>query len=180
MVDVFEIINIMTLFNEGKVIQYRLKGGDVWLQFTKETVTDSQEWNFEKYEYRVKPECIGPHWESYTKVTDFVNDKHKHGPMLKFRNYDTYLNIDIINNESIYFMCDYNILNIDIDIEESYHISELLNKFIWEDGTPCGIFVNDETQDSSDIKPELITGHEQDNISTVNHQRPRMPYPPAG
>ena len=50
-----ELLDILQAFKGGKDVEYRALKGQVW-----QRVCGDHKWNTEKFEYRVKPEYLGP------------------------------------------------------------------------------------------------------------------------
>ena len=119
-----KIISVMQAFDEGKQIEFREKGKDEWCGIP------TPHWNWEKYDYRVKPEPIFRPYlfsELADKLTcgkQFVRPKNNPDRVIY----------------SISAMYNYNNGTISIRLSDTYYSSEeLLDKFTWIDGKPCGV-----------------------------------------
>lgn len=112
-----EKIEIMQAFEDGKEIEFRsAHTEEEWMSCYKAI------WNWEKFEYRVKPD---PKYVPYDSVTEVDKDKWvklKANGVLK-----RISGIDTKNNS----MCIFGWINL----------KGLFERYTYEDGTPCGKLV---------------------------------------
>lgn len=115
-------IKVLTAFKMGKAIEV-LCENDTWKEI-KEEVADFYPFNFATETYRVKP-AIRP----YKSAAEFLAAQQQHGPYFKLKSNPIHhylphkVEDEGIDNASLGF-CEY---------------SFLLDSFVWQDGTLCGI-----------------------------------------
>ena len=122
-------IEVMQGFCDGKQIQIKKFGDDVW-QYVNVPV-----WDFLTFEYRIKPE---PKVRPYKNAKEFLQAQKEHG-MYIFEH-------ENINGEVFeYYWIPTIVTDTFVEVRD-YRLSyeEFLKKngnstYSWQDGTPCGI-----------------------------------------
>lgn len=124
---------VMLAYAEGKEIEFSLKHKNIWYTHDGDTVSDgkkiihSLEFNFEKFDYRIKPE---PTYRPFKNKEECWAEMQKHQPFgwLIDKNTDLYHSIVVLNNICPYFSSGYG--------DEYEHLFEYESFY---DGTPFGI-----------------------------------------
>lgn len=111
-----EMIAVLQAANEGKTIQRRPKLS------TKEYEDIKYSWNFDIFDYRVKPE---PTIRPYANADEFLKDMKEHGPYIKEGM--AYCLPVHVSDEHVY------------DADEGFNYEQLLKEIVWQDGHHCGI-----------------------------------------
>lgn len=111
-----EMIAVLQAAKEGKTIQTKLKRTTIEYADTKPT------WNFDLFDYRVKPE---PKIRPYANAEEFLAAMKEHGPYLKGAG-DYCLPIHF-HDEGVW------------DKDDFFEYEQLLEEAKWQDGHPCGI-----------------------------------------
>lgn len=125
--EIKELLPIIQAYAEGKVIQYRHKGGSTWYDL------DSGQFNCDMY-YRIKPE---PKYRPFKTQEECWNEMLKHQPF----GYLTYKGDNSITciteiytaniNKGLYFRLSRS--------SQSYDASDLFKSYTFVDGEPFGI-----------------------------------------
>lgn len=122
-----EILNILNAYKEGKTIQYSEmipNAPKEWMDLNTPPF-----WNFEDYEYRIKPkETVEP----YQNIQEFLDAMKKHGPMVFFSKTVSNMPLTCI---------EYSEGRILVEFQTPAYTSmklEDLVKYKWQDKTPCG------------------------------------------
>ena len=121
-----KMISVIQAFNEGKQIEFREKGKGEWC----DVPTPHRNW--EKYDYRVKPKPIFRPYlfselaDELTCGKQFVRPKDNPDRVI--------YNIGAIYN--------YENGTTSIKVSDTcYSFEELLDKFTWIEGEPCGVLI---------------------------------------
>lgn len=115
-----EMIAVIEAAKEGKTIQTKLKRTTAEYADTKPT------WNFDTFDYRVKPE---PTIRPYANAEEFLKDMKEHGPCVK---YETELALIYIMPTILTKGC--------VELNSEYFSYEEMTRYhTWQDGHPCGI-----------------------------------------
>lgn len=117
-----EMIEVMKAYSEGKTIECKASDCDYWVE------VDNIHWNWDSFDYRVKPE---PKYVPYASVSEIDRSK-----WVK----------DNDGSSGVLYMID----SIDVDCKEVHlaamgwvGLCGLFNDFVYEDGTPCGKLVEE-------------------------------------
>lgn len=124
-----EMIEVMQAYERGEQIEYRMKTipeNNEWV-----TMTQEPEWNWTEFEYRVKPK---PTYRPYKNAGEFLKAQWEHGMYLR----------DKVSRELVIPLCvnDYRVILPDNgqELTAKYFLYvNLLDCFVWQDGTPCGV-----------------------------------------
>ena len=116
-------IKVLQAFKEGKAVEVLCKDG-TWKEI-KEEVADYYPFNFATQTYRIKPKT-----RPYKNAEEFVAASLVHGPFLcKQYKKDVLLQPMAASQDGVDFFCN--------SIKYDYKL--LIDTFLWQDGTPCGV-----------------------------------------
>ena len=126
---VSEQIAIMKAYENGKTIEVKRYEETKWKSIE---YVENYQFNFSKYEYRIKP---FPKYRPYESVEEAFNEAEKHGYWIKHKdkNKECLLCIKIIEltKEKVVYL-GYNLCSGDV-----------LEKYVWvDDNSPCGVKIN--------------------------------------
>lgn len=120
--EVKKLSTVLKAYSEGKTIQIRTKGCELW-DNVKEW---NESWDFEKFEFRILKQ---PKYRPYANAEEFFKAQKEHGPYLR-RGYDYFEIPLIVVNEGVRVL----------------HCSTIHHYFwfdmtdwTWQDGTRCAI-----------------------------------------
>ncbi len=119
-----ELLPVMQAYADGKTIQHRAIDGGYWYD-----IEDDRDVDWDRYEYRVKPNNEYCHFES---ADECWNEMSKHKPFgwVGNKKSGTLLSINTVYESNAYF---------EICIgDNKYLFSEAFEKFRFVDGTPFG------------------------------------------
>jgi len=115
--DLDYMISVMQAAKEGKEIESTFwDDKSIWYDCKE------PDWNWDVYDYRIKPE---PKYVPYENAEEFLRAQKKHGLYVILGG--VYKLASFVTDDSIMFS---DLQTIDFDY--------LLDKFKWQDGTPCG------------------------------------------
>lgn len=126
-----EMIEVMQAYERGEQIEYRIKDfmrDDEW--YVQKSIP---EWDWRTYDYRVKPK---PTYKQYKNADEFLAAQKEHGMWLASQRVSGYFMPVKIISQNVE-ICATNTQDFYVPREISF--KELLNNYIWQDGTPCGI-----------------------------------------
>lgn len=113
--------DVIQAYLDGKPVQYRLKDCGGWITNPNLSLT----FNFEKFDYRVKPE---PTYRPYEDTQEFTKDVIAKGPVIKYKN-GMHSVISSFGENYVFTVGG-----------TSYTYKALLKDFCWaSDASPCGI-----------------------------------------
>lgn len=121
-----KMISVMQAFSEGKQIEFCRKDGSEWCRCIGPV------WNWRDFDYRVKPEPI---FRPYL-FSELVDELTRGKQFIRLKdNPDRVIyNIDAIYN--------YENGTTSIKVSDTcYSFEELLDKFTWIEGEPCGVLI---------------------------------------
>ena len=124
------MIELIKAHKDGKTIQYRDSKGR-WTDIT----TNNPCWNFADFEYRIKPYA---NYRPYRSAHEFTEAQVKHGFWI------------FAGDEAEFPVCatDMRVMlhvmeNTNLISGDHQHVfvkyTDLLDNYLWKDGTPCGI-----------------------------------------
>lgn len=118
-----EKIEVMQAYEEGKQIQARLLYETIGMTGCYDVIkwedVQTPTWNWDAWEYRIKPEPKEPKYRPYKDFAEFLADWKKHGGWVKDkRDGDIYLQIEFNETKPMILYC---------------------HKVWADDGTPCGV-----------------------------------------
>lgn len=119
------MIAVLQGYKEGKPIQSATKGEDNW----KTTVPPC--WDFDMFDYRIKPEEPKPKYRPYQCTKEVLEDVKKKGMFAC--NLGVYFSISAITHERIWFPMNEN------GSDKDFNWPEAFDCFKWPDGTPFGV-----------------------------------------
>lgn len=127
-----EMIAVMQAYADGKKIQ--LLVGEHWKDI------EHPDWNWDYDDYRIKPEgrC---EYRPYYNSDEFAEDQKTHGPYIKLKSIPapTILFLPSIVGPSYIVSQKYTSEGL---LTEKY--DEVFKKYVWQDGTPCGVMEGGE------------------------------------
>lgn len=128
-----EIIAVVTAHKEGKTIEVSVNYADDW------GITRSPVWDFEKYNYRVKPE---PHYRPFESAEEVMEAIKEHGSWIRRKNTSSLHNIIRLNPKEL-ALCDVTIYGA-VESVGYESFNECLDKgYTFADGTPFGKLVEE-------------------------------------
>ncbi len=117
-----EMIEVMQAYKRGEQIEYRIKDfmrDDEWY-----VQKEFPEWDWKTFDYRVKkPSTYRP----YKNIQEFLQAQKEHGIYLQEK-----------ETRCMIMPLGVNYYRVTIP-SRSYRYKQLLNTFVWQDGTPCGV-----------------------------------------
>lgn len=124
-----EMIEVMQAYERGEQIECRDcrdLGTESWY-----LVSNDPDWNMSDFEYRVKPK---PTYRPYKNAGEFLKAQWEHGMYLR----------DKVSRELVIPLGvnDYRVILPDNgqELTAKYFLYvNLLDRFVWQDGTPCGV-----------------------------------------
>ena len=137
-------LEILQAYKEGKEIEYipkkNLKDLYNWktIKYIPNSIGFPHVFNFNENAYRIKDKI---RYRGYTSVEEFYKDLQKHGTMLKIKEKSRFLTIIEVERGktspllvSVAFHIPSEVVGIVRHTPE-----ELLDRFTWPDGSPCGV-----------------------------------------
>lgn len=127
-----EMIAVMQAYADGKEIEYS-SDNEIWSK------AKNPFWDWDNYDYRIKPEgrC---EYRPYYNSDEFAEDQKKHGPYIKLKSLPvTVLFLPSIVGLSFIVSQKYTSEGL---LTEKY--DEVFKKYVWQDGTPCGVMEGGE------------------------------------
>lgn len=122
--------DVLKAYSEGKPIQRATKGKNDWW------ISDYPTFEFDRYDYRIKPE---PKYRPYKNAEEFLKAQKEHGMYLISKNKRDRARFPVIvEHEKILMFWEPKDSSL-----TGYMYSDLLNYWTHQDGTPCGIFVDE-------------------------------------
>lgn len=131
-----EMVSVMQAHADGKEIEVTFKGDGEWV------ATKNPSWDWNTFEYRIKPEPPKPKCVPYESAQEFLQAQREHGP---------YVELFVHLEEEDRFKCyamPHNVYNYNVQfsIEEGRFLAmykcsyeKLCDDCKWQDGTPMGI-----------------------------------------
>lgn len=117
-----DMIEVMQAYERGEQIEYRIKDfmrDDEWY-----VQKEFPEWDWKTFDYRVKkPSTYRP----YKNIQEFLQAQKEHGIYLQEK-----------ETRCMIMPLGVNYYRVTIP-SRSYRYKQLLNTFVWQDGTPCGV-----------------------------------------
>lgn len=113
-----EMIEVMQAYERGEQIEHRDRCGDNWY------LSQVPSWDWVQYEYRIKPK---PTYRPYKNAQEFLQAQKEHGIYLQEK-----------ETRCMIMPLGVNYYRVTIP-SRSYRYKQLLNTFVWQDGTPCGV-----------------------------------------
>ena len=136
-----EKIKVMQAHIDGEYIEFRIKGEEVWED------CGIPAWNWQEFEYRIKPEEKKPTYRPYKDTDEMIADFKERFkvnvpsyamPLIWLKYEGLYSKV----NE--YHLVTYYADNSECALGETmYKIGELFNHFTYLDGSPCGKLVEE-------------------------------------
>lgn len=113
------MIEVMQAYERGEQIECRDLGTESWYP-----VSNDPDWNMSDFEYRIKPK---PTYRPYKNIQEFLQAQKEHGIYLQEK-----------ETRCMIMPLGVNYYRVTIP-SRSYRYKQLLNTFVWQDGTPCGV-----------------------------------------
>lgn len=117
-----EMIEVMQAYERGEQIEYRIKDfmrDDEWY-----VQKEFPEWDWKTFDYRVKKQFT---YRPYKNIQEFLQAQKEHGIYLQEK-----------ETRCMIMPLGVNYYRVTIP-SRSYRYKQLLNTFVWQDGTPCGV-----------------------------------------
>lgn len=114
-----EIIAVVTAHKEGKTIEFSLLSEEYW------TLTTFPQWDFCRYNYRIKPE---PHYRPFKTTEEVMEAIKKHGSWLRNNGGNTYQHILTFGEV---------LIRVGAAVLKSYE--SVFKDYVFADGTPFGV-----------------------------------------
>lgn len=122
-----EKIDVMLAYERGEQIEWRIKNGNRgWGKQRKPPV-----WDWNNFEYRVKKQ---PSYRLYKNADEFLQAQKEHGMYLREK-----VSQGVVMPLGVN---DYRVIlpdNRQPLTAKDFLYENLLNCFVWQDGTPCGV-----------------------------------------
>lgn len=129
-----EMIEVMQAYERGEQIECRLRNtleNDEW-----DLITETPAWDWYSFDYRIKPQS---QYRPYKNAEEFLAAQKEHGMWLKMKDADCYLNPVCITNTMVHTMVNPLCVSKKNGGLYSDTYGQLLPKYHWQDGTPCGV-----------------------------------------
>lgn len=117
-----EMAEVMLAFDRGEQIQFYDTIGKRWID-----VINEPNWNWSLHDYRIKPET---NFVPFETPAEFLAAQEQHGCEVTSKSIWNHFNCYV--NAVGFVLC------INNDIHMTYTLSEIFEKFIFMDSTPCG------------------------------------------
>ena len=118
---------VLKAYSEGKTIQYEYFD-KISKSYKWQDLTEFNKMNFSYGKYRIKQD---PKYRAYKNAEEFLKAQKEHGPY--------YIQIDL--KDESYYMLPGNVTNTSFITYNGCQCPymEFVLKYVWQDGTPCGI-----------------------------------------
>ena len=122
-----EMIEVMQAYERGEAIEWKSPYNGAWNR-----IYDPQ-WNWGSTEYRIMQE---PTYRPYKSAQEFLKAQKEHGMWLSSKQVVSYF-MPVRLTGQIIEIC---AINSDGLFEaRGMCFQELIEKYVWQDGTPCGV-----------------------------------------
>lgn len=119
------MIEVMQAYERGERIECRDLGTESWYPVSNDPDwSNDHDWNMSDFEYRIKPK---PTYRPYKNIQEFLQAQKEHGIYLQEK-----------ETRCMIMPLGVNYYRVTIP-SRSYRYKQLLNTFVWQDGTPCGV-----------------------------------------
>lgn len=128
-----EMTKVMLAYERGEKIEMHARNAfddNDWCDI------DLPLWNWSDIDYRVKPK---PTYRPYKNADEFLQAQKEHGMWLKMKDTDCYLNPVSITNTMVHTMVNPLCISKKNGGLYSDTYGQLFPKYVWQDGTPCGV-----------------------------------------
>lgn len=132
-----EMIEVMQAFVDGKTIQSRRYNFEEW----EDIIYCIPTWNWDVFEYRIKPEQKVPKYRQYKNVIEFIDDYKE-----RFNHQTIWLRGGVGCNNGLRLL----VIGFDSDKNDVaigglgwFGMEPLFKEFVYLDGTPCGKLVKE-------------------------------------
>ena len=135
--EILQGAEIMKAYVEGKQLQYKYYTFDAW------TDCDNPQFNFELFQYRIKPEVKEPTYRPYKDCEEMIADyRDKYSPIVRQDQYKLYMdNIWLRNKDNNGVVQIIGFLDGYVHFCNSFgycDLEHLFKKFTYLDGSPVG------------------------------------------
>ena len=124
-----EMIEVMQAYERGEQIEYRMRTipeNNEW-----DLIEKVPDWNWSEFDYRIKPQS---QYRPYKNADEFLAAQREHGMYLREKVSQGVMMPLGVN--------DYRVILPDNGqplTAKDFLYENLLNCFVWQDGTPCGV-----------------------------------------
>lgn len=126
-----EMIEVMQAYERGEQIEYRMR--TIPKNNERDLITKEPDWNWAEFDYRVKPQ---PTYRPYKNAEEFLKAQEEHRMNIQLKGCNYYRLPLYITDTIIGVQCPASNGSV-VSIDVSYR--ELLEDYLWQDGTPCGV-----------------------------------------
>lgn len=119
------MIEVMQAYADGEQIEYFDKEEAKWLGCDPDC---EPLWNWELFEYRAKPKAT---YRPYKNADEFLRAQLEHGMYLREKGSSCVVMPLAVNDFRVFSQWQLTV--------KDFPYENLLERFVWQDGTPCGV-----------------------------------------